>query len=139
MSRHIGRKLDAPIIEIHESQAVPAARFLQVMRSFDNADACILQSGRCPPHRVIVRHRICNVMEPSPAAVVKAQNETFRRRAAKKNRVYPFLDFIQAPDIAVEASVLFKTGREKPDVPDLPDFQRHIIAVPYGRFNLQLG
>ena len=78
-------------------------------------------------------------MEPSPAAVVKAQDETFRRRAAKKDRVYPFLDFIQAPDIAVEASVLFKTGREKPDVPDLPDFQRHIIAVPYGRFNLQLG
>ena len=71
--------------------------------------------------------------------MVKAQDETFRRRAAKKNRVYPFLDFIQAPDVAVEASVLFKTGREKPDVPDLPDFQRHIIAVPYGRFNLQLG
>jgi uncharacterized protein GlcG (DUF336 family) len=33
--------------------------------------------------------------------------------------------------------MFFERRREKPHVPDLPDFQRHTIAVPYGRFDLQ--
>ena len=70
---------------------------------------------------------------------MKTQQEVFRRRTAQKNNAVRLGYFIQTPDAGIKAGVLFKSGREKPDVPDLADFQRHTIAVPYGRINLQLA
>ena len=70
---------------------------------------------------------------------MEAQNEMFRGRAAKANSVRCFRQGLQAPDVCVKTGMFFEIRAEKTNVPDLRDFHRHIFAVPYGAFNLQLG
>lgn len=78
-------------------------------------------------------------MQASLIASMKAEDELFRRGAPKEDRVCRIGNLVQASDVAVKASMLVKSRREKSYVADLPDLHRHTIAVPYGRFNLQLG
>src|SRR5437899_1044946 len=70
---------------------------------------------------------------------MEAQDEMFRRRTSKENSVGCPRHAFKAPDIRVETRVLFEIRSKKSDVPDVCDFHRHTIAVPYGSLNLQLG
>src|SRR5207237_3961239 len=78
-------------------------------------------------------------MPHSPVDLKQTQNEVFRRRTSKENSIARHRYRFQTPDIRVETRVLFEILGEKSHVPDVCDFQRHTIAVPYGSFNLQLG
>src|SRR5262245_37511075 len=77
-------------------------------------------------------------MQATHLASMETQDESLRRRAAEINDVRRFLNGIESPYAGVKLRVFLEAGREKAYMTDLPDFQGHTIAVPYGRFNLQL-
>src|SRR5215510_1450320 len=103
----------------------------------NEADVRLFQQCGGTLYRLFIGKCIRNVVQTTPVTRVKTQDELFRRRTAKVDGIRIFADLIKAPDVCVKARVRFESWREKRDVADLPNFQRHTMAVPYGRFNLQ--
>ena len=139
MIRNVRGKFDTAALRIDESQAESSARLFERARVLDDPHTRLLQLRCRANHSIFAVQGISDVMQSASVAAMKAEDEALRRGASKEDRVAIGFYLLKALDIGIERGVILDVRREKSDMPDLSDFQRHTIAVPYGRFKPQLG